>query len=375
MAKSTDPRWIPPQPPLWFRKEILPFYDVIPSVDWTTPGLAENAMLDGRQVHTVSLSGTIDEDTFPQVLEKLLTACQMRVVTNDYVWDKDAPPECGRVWAVSDSGSMVVSVTDSHELAVTIQSTDYKHIEAVSDIGKAVLKDEAVEEYVHAMVQKNGKLTFQRVGKPKQALERSNYSAAVLKGYDRVVKEFNAEKPRGRIAIFDGPPGTGKSYALRALLSDIDGIHVILPSHLVSSLADPSILPLLIDLKNSLQKPIIFYVEDADLVVSRRGSDNMSSISSLLNLGDGILGDCLDIRVIVTTNLSRADFDPAIQRPGRMVATVKIEALTPKEATAVYQRITGTEETIEKTMTLAEVYSKALDDGFEPIETKSKMGF
>ncbi len=46
-------------------------------------------------------------------------------------------------------------------------------------------------------------------------------------------------------------------------------------------------------------------VEDADECLVQRGSDNMSTIASVLNISDGILGSILDVRVLATTNAEK----------------------------------------------------------------------
>lgn len=369
--------------PKWFRKEILPFYDAQPGIDWGTSGLIETALDDGSNVlvRVCTFNGSVQNNQAGQkVLSDIVEMLGVRVVNEDLNWDRseDVSISRGRIWAVNDNTLVSITLAESQGLVqCAVLTTEEPVIAKLSDFFKANTHKEKVEEYIYAMVSKSGRIQFQRIGKGFHELERENYSEKVLTLYDRVVTELNSPKPRGRIAIFDGPPGTGKTYMVRAILNDVKGIHVMIPSHMVSSLADPSILPAIIDLKDSQEDTIVFIIEDGDEVIAPRGADNMPAISSVLNLGDGILGACLDIRVVITTNAKRAEMDEAMTRPGRLISIVHIGRLEPEEATLVFQKITGTEQVLTESMTLAEIYSKALDSGFQPVTAKQrgKMGF
>lgn len=373
--------------PKWFRREVFPFYDQQPGIDWSVPGTMES-ILDSECkeiAKSVSFNGSVNTpaDGY-RVLEELVALSGMKLISRDLRWDRDPEQksvETGRVWCASDAGSFSASHSEfESQVMASLMTTDDALIAKFDEYFKANTHKEKVEEYIYAMVSKQGGIKFQRIGKAFEALERGNYNGEVLKLYDRVINELNSPKPRGRIAIFDGPPGTGKTYMVRAILDDVKGVHVMIPSHMVASLADPSILPALIDLKSSQEEPILLIIEDGDEVIAPRGADNMPAISSVLNLGDGILGACLDIRVVITTNAKRQEMDEAMTRPGRLISIVHIGALEVGEAIAVFNRITGTtegESRINRKMTVAEIYSMALDGGFQPVTAKQrgKVGF
>jgi ATP-dependent 26S proteasome regulatory subunit len=104
-------------------------------------------------------------------------------------------------------------------------------------------------------------------------------------------------------------------------------------------------------------KPMTFLIEDADACLVPRGADNVSLISSLLNLTDGIFGSMLDVRFIATTNASSIDFDPAITRPGRLCKHTYIDLLDSIKAGQVYARLTGgKEKKYSSKVSLATVY-------------------
>lgn len=211
-------------------------------------------------------------------------------------------------------------------------------------------------------------------------LEEDNYNSEVIASYKYVVKELNGEKPKGRIAVLLGEPGTGKTYLIRTMIKDLTNcICIMVPPNMVQSLDKPELLELLIEKK--FKQPIVFIIEDGDVCLSARKSDNISTISSLLNLGDGILGSLLDVRFVITSNASIAELDPAIMRPCRLCKKIEVDLLAYEKANSVYQRLKDDKTTSlepKKFYSLAEIYSLAFNDPQElEIKTsdKKKIGF
>lgn len=230
---------------------------------------------------------------------------------------------------------------------------------------------------VHVLVNTRSGLEFKSIGTGGEDLVRENYDPKVLEGYDRVIHDLTDPHPSGRIAIFNGQPGSGKTYLIRGLLNDVPNvIFVIVPANLVGSLGQPGMIPSLILLHQTYDLPIVFLVEDADEVLAPRGSDNMSAVSSLLNIGDGILGKLLNIYVIATTNARNSELDEAIMRPGRLIASILVDALGHEQAQEVYRRLTGnTEGAPREASTLAEIYQMARDKGWVAPKAPKKVGF
>lgn len=173
---------------------------------------------------------------------------------------------------------------------------------------------------------------------------------------------------------------THNTYLIRGLLNEIKNVTmVIVPSNLVAGLAQPEVIPALTNLRsNSGSRPIVFLIEDADEVVSARDGMNMSAVSTVLNLGDGILGSLLDIRIVCTTNAHQLDLDKAIMRPGRLSASVNVGELSMEEAQAVLTRLSPGSVLEHKNIgyTLAEVYSLARNNGWEPAtKDRAPIGF
>lgn len=214
---------------------------------------------------------------------------------------------------------------------------------------------------------------FYSLGVASVPLERGNYASEVLKAYDDAVIDMNTVAPKGRLTIFDGPPGTGKTFLVRALIDIIkDAIFVFVQPGMVDFLASPELIPMLIQKKGSnyVDGPIVFILEDADNILTPRGKDNLSLISTLLNMTSGILGSMLDIRAIATTNSPKKDIDPALMRPGRLSSHVTVGTLDKMKALEIFKRLTGKatlgKELITDGVSLAEVYRLARENGWEP---------
>lgn len=177
-------------------------------------------------------------------------------------------------------------------------------------------------------------------------LERGNYTDEVLKKYDAAVAQLNQDDPHGRLVILDGPTGSGKTHMVRGFLHDVqDSLFLVIPQGLVEQLVGPSMIPLLLDLRygssTSNNKParVVFILEDADDALVPRDGGNINLISALLNFGDGILAQALNIRVIATTNQPTKKIDEAIMRPGRLLQHMSIDRLNAEHAARVLERL------------------------------------
>jgi SpoVK/Ycf46/Vps4 family AAA+-type ATPase len=139
---------------------------------------------------------------------------------------------------------------------------------------------------------------------------------------------------------------------------------------MAESLTDPTIIPFLMEYKNS-----ILIIEDAEKVLgTRENSNNMSqSTSNLLNLTDGILGDCLNIQIVATFNTKRDNIDDAFMRKGRLIAEHKFTKLSIEESNKLLESLSKDVIT-EEEMALSDIYNIDVDI-YKTIKQKGKIGF
>lgn len=210
-----------------------------------------------------------------------------------------------------------------------------------------------------------GGYSIRRLGAAGTTLERGNYNPKILADYDHVVADLASPSPCGRLTILSGSPGTGKTFLVRSLLSGVKtAAFVVVPPQLVPELGSPEILPALTTAKSEFNGPICLILEDADKLLVNRNAGDMSAISSMLNLGDGILGSVLDIRILATTNAEKLDMDPATRRAGRLCRYVQVDPLEPRLAAGVYERLVKKPFSFQSPISLAEVYARAREAGW-----------
>lgn len=256
-----------------------------------------------------------------------------------------------------------------HRVGLTIGSLDLEIIKSFFEVAKAnppkYRPNPKPLGTIHVCVENpgNGKLMFHEITTIGERLIRENYSSAVIGQYDNLTKQLLAPNPSGRLALMAGPPGTGKTRAVRGLINDAKkAFWVLIPSNMVRKLSSPDFLVLLLGYSN-VKRPMVLVIEDADEALRKRGTGTDTELSALLNFSDGIFGSMLDTRVVCTTNISLAEIDPAVIRPGRLIEKIEIGCLSAAEATAAYTRISGGKERIfAQPTTIAQVYAQVTLD-------------
>jgi ATP-dependent 26S proteasome regulatory subunit len=119
----------------------------------------------------------------------------------------------------------------------------------------------------------------------------------------------------------------------------------------------------------------IFVIEDAeDLLVSRDQFKN-SSISMLLNLTDGLLGESLGIQIIATFNTHISNIDKALLRKGRLIGLYEFKALSIDKSKKLLEEngIINTE--IKQPMTLADSYNTEQNEFTINTNKRASIGF
>jgi ATP-dependent 26S proteasome regulatory subunit len=195
-----------------------------------------------------------------------------------------------------------------------------------------------------------------------------NYGDKFEKIHNIVVEKLNQNNGKG-IILFHGDPGTGKTSYIKYLTSLITEKDILfIPPSMAEMLSEPTIIPFLMDHKNS-----ILIIEDAERVIAdREGNGSPAGVSNILNLTDGILGDCLNIQIVATFNMKREKIDPALLRKGRLIVEHKFEKLTTENSNKLLKFLNKS-QTVNEPMSLADIYN--IDTEVIKSTNTTKIGF
>jgi ATP-dependent 26S proteasome regulatory subunit len=189
------------------------------------------------------------------------------------------------------------------------------------------------------------------------------------KVHEVIINRLNKPNDKG-IILLHGDPGTGKTSYLKYLTTLIhDKPILFIPPSMAEMLSEPTIIPFLMDQRNS-----ILIIEDAEKVISdRQGNGSPAGVSNILNITDGILGDCLNIQIIATFNMSREKIDTALLRKGRLIVEHKFEKLSVSETNKLLKHL-GKDVVSNEPLSLADIYNIDVEL-YRASNNKEKIGF
>lgn len=301
-------------------------------------------------------------DTIFEEVKKLCAAKSGRKI---YESIQNGGEEYMYIW---DDAVLEFSVSKSKHTVLNFVSANEGLTAACKEIGKQ-FSTKNKKGYVFAITKGSSGLMLTRVGFAGSPLERGNYSDSVNKDYDYVVRDLKSKDPSGRMIILDGKPGAGKTRIVKALFLDASGsMFVVVPPNMIASMGGPELLPLLLQTRESYGKkgPTVLVLEDADQCLAPRQADNISSISTILNLGDGIFGSLFDTRIIATTNANAKSMDEAIVRDGRLSKRISVPLKSYNESNVIFKRLINDEN---KDMPKPEAEEDR--HGMKPLDNKS----
>ncbi len=217
---------------------------------------------------------------------------------------------------------------------------------------------------------------MRKLDTPRWANLSGNYDANVEEEMSRLFV-LNSCPPE-RLILWHGPAGTGKTFALRALLREwqtwCDAAFITDAERFIGG--SPTYLFRVANFNGgrtafeARKRSKLIILEDAgELMTMEARATTGQGLSRLLNLTDGLMGQGLNIMVLITTNEPLSSMHPAVVRRGRCLAEIEFGALSPNTANR-WLREHGSPMEVHSPSTLAELYAMISPKG---IESASEM--
>jgi Domain of unknown function (DUF5925)/ATPase family associated with various cellular activities (AAA) len=187
----------------------------------------------------------------------------------------------------------------------------------------------------------------------------ANYSAPTCRRLDRLMATTGADLDGGHLMLWHGRPGTGKTYALRALAHEWKQwceVHYITDPEALLGRAG-YLLHLVVHETGDESRWRLLVMEDTGELLSIDARQNVGqALSRLLNTTEGLLGQGLRVLFLITTNEELGRLNPAVTRPGRCLSAIEFAPLTRAEARKWLVR-SEVEIDPEAPLTLSELYA------------------
>lgn len=219
---------------------------------------------------------------------------------------------------------------------------------------------------------------------------KDNYAPDVQEMYNYLTSEQFVAGEKGRMILWHGPPGTGKTYAIRSLMNDwrkwtkpeyITDPEVFFghsAHYMMNVLLKPTIK---VQWDEGRRKAVptedwrIIILEDAGEMLSIDARERAGQgLSRLLNAVDGMIGQGLKVLFLMTTNEPLKKMHPAIARPGRTAVECEFGPLSEMQC-ADWMEKHGMQPEIDKSYTLAELYAKKHGGQIVHQEKEEAFGF
>lgn len=320
---------------IFIKKVIESGYLYFQSSNWLTEAkLADVGLLEG------AIGSKQDQDGYEVVLQK---------------WDNAI------VWIANNQGNL-----HTHIAGVTQQAAEdgMAHLQELLPKLDANSDDHTSTIINFWSLGPHGPANFmRRIAIPEWKDIQPNYSESVRGELDRLMSFENGRwSENGQLLLWQGEPGTGKTYALRAManswrewcdfhyITDSDQFFGGSSNYLLSVLLSGSspVDSMGVDdywdeaatypgskKKQKEQRWKLLILEDAgELLTADASSVVGQALSRLLNTVDGMIGQGLRVIVLVTTNEEIGKLHPALSRHGRCASQIEFQPLTPDESRA-----------------------------------------
>lgn len=197
-----------------------------------------------------------------------------------------------------------------------------------------------------------------------------NYPEKTRTQLEELFQLKTLSEENGKLILWHGPPGTGKTHGLRSLMQDWNAWatseYIVDPdvffdnaAYLMSVLLSRSDDFDLDDLAPSLRKKdkeagkwrVLICEDTGELLSADAAQRTGQGLSRCLNTVDGLVGQGLKVAIVITTNEKLGKLHEAIRRPGRTHSIISFDSFNKEQAGDWLS------QSVERDMTLAELYA------------------
>lgn len=220
------------------------------------------------------------------------------------------------------------------------------------------------------------------VGVPRWSEIAGNYPDRVRSRLAALMGGVGKADEVGRLILWHGPPGTGKTWALRALGWEwrrwCELHYVVDPEVFLREPTDYMLRVLLDEDEDDEDRErwrLLVLEDTGELLSADARARAGQGQSRLLNVVDGLIGQGLRALVLVTTNEAVGRLHPAVARPGRCAAAIEFGPFPATEAGAwLSRRGVDPGRAAGAAASLASLYSCCGEPAVAPAEPR-RFGF
>jgi hypothetical protein len=266
------------------------------------------------------------------------------------------------------SSSIIVSFSAGDDMKICYSEENELQKEIV-EFGKNKKQKINEEPSISLIVFEYGNLELKSFPvKTSQLTIETHYNDDFQPVHNKIIEKLNADKESG-LVLLHGKPGTGKTHYLRYLTTLIKKKMFFVPVNIFPRLNDPDFMSFLYENTNS-----VMIIEDAERLIIDRGLSDYDAVSSILNLSDGLLSDCLNIQLICSFNTDLHKIDPALLRKGRLISRYYFTELETEKAKKLATQL-GMKKIINQPITLADLFSEEDGEDLNIGPVQKKIGF
>lgn len=276
----------------------------------------------------------------------------------------------GKLFSILKEG-LFIEYEEENSFICFNETIDNEEINNLKNELKNLSIDFFKETNRFSMIKKNDYGDFELANFKTRNVEvdiKDNYNDDLVELTPKILSFIN-DKHQNGIVLFHGIPGSGKTTYLRYLISNSLAKFIYLPNNLFSNISDPQFISFISSYPNS-----IIVLEDCEeLLKSRDQQHDTTGISNLLNLGDGLLGDALQLKLICTFNCDLSKIDNAIMRKGRLAYRYEFDKLDIDKTNNLFLKHNIDYYSSEK-MTLTDIFNFNHDNNSQKKDNKM-IGF